>query len=143
MQKTTILKPGEFERNWYIVDAGGKTLGRLAARIASVLRGKYKPGYAPHMDVGDFVVVVNASKVFVSGKKKEDKMYWRYTGYHGGLHLTNLKHAMEKDPTFPLRNAVKGMLPHNRLGRRLLKKLKIYPEAAHPHAAQKPEPLEL
>lgn len=143
MQKTTILKPGEFQRDWYVVDAEGKTLGRLAARIAMVLRGKNKPGYSPHMDVGDFVVIVNASKINVTGNKVEDKKYWRYTGYHGGLRLTSLKQAMEKDPTLVVRKAVKGMLPHNKLGRKLIKKLKVYEGATHPHEAQKPELLEI
>ncbi len=143
MQKTTILKEGEFERNWYVVDASGKTLGRLATRIANVLRGKTKPGYAPHMDVGDFVVVVNASRVHVTGNKREDKTYWSHTGYSGGLKLTSLKDKMEKDPTFVVRNAVRGMLPHNKLGRRLLKKLKVYGGEKHPHAAQQPQPLEM
>ncbi len=143
MQKTTILKPGEFHRDWYVVDADGKTLGRLAARIAMVLRGKNKPGYSPHMDVGDFVVIVNASKINVTGNKAEDKKYWRYTGYHGGLRLTSLKEAMQKDPTIVVRKAVKGMLPHNKLGRKLIKKLKVYGGATHPHEAQKPEVLEI
>jgi len=142
MQKTTMLKPGEFEKNWYVVDASGKTLGRLATRVASILRGKTKPGYAPHMDIGDFVVIVNASRIHVTGNKKEDKVYWSYTGYTGGLRLSNLKDKMEKDPTFAVTNAVKGMLPHNKLGRRLLKKLKVYAGAEHPHKAQMPQPLE-
>ena len=139
MQKTTILKQGQFERNWFIVDASGKTLGRLASKVASVLRGKGKPGYAPFMDVGDFVIVVNAEKVHVTGNKRENKTYWRYTGYPGGLRLTVFKDAISKDPTFVIQHAVKGMLPHNRLGRRLLKKLKIYAGPEHPHAAQKPQ----
>jgi large subunit ribosomal protein L13 len=143
MQRTTVLKPGDYERKWYIVDASGKTLGRLATGIASVLRGKNKPGYAPYMDVGDFVVVVNASKVHVTGNKREDKTYWRHTGYSGGLHLTSFKDMMDKDPTFAVRNAVKGMLPHNKLGRRLLKKMKVYAGDKHPHEAQKPESLAL
>jgi len=142
MQRTTVFKPGQVERSWYVVDASGKTLGRLASRVASVLRGKNKPSYIPFMDTGDFVIVVNASKVHVTGKKREMKTYWRYTGYPGGLRLTSFKDAMAKDPTFAIRNAVKGMLPHNRLGRRLLKKLKIYGGPVHPHQAQKPQPLE-
>ncbi len=143
MQKTTMLKPGEFERKWYLVDANGKTLGRLATTIATILRGKNKPGFAPHMDIGDFIVVVNASKITVTGNKMEDKNYWSYTGYSGGMRLTSLKVKMEKDPAFPLKNAVKGMLPHNKLGRRLLKKLKVYAGAEHPHKAQSPEAIEL
>lgn len=141
MQKTTVLKPGEYERKWYVVDADGMTLGRLASRVAAVLRGKHKPGYVPYHDVGDFVVVVNASKVHVTGAKREQKTYWRYTGYPSGLRLTKLKDAMDKDPTFAIMHAVKGMLPHNKLGRRQLKKLKIYADGSHPHAAQKPEEL--
>jgi large subunit ribosomal protein L13 len=143
MQKTTVLKPGEFERNWYVVDASGKTLGRLATRIAGILRGKNKPGYAPHMDVGDYVVVINADKIHVSGNKLEDKTYWSHTKYPGGIRLTSLKEKMEKDPTFALTNAVRGMLPHNRLGRRLLKKLRVYSGDKHPHKAQQPEVLEI
>jgi large subunit ribosomal protein L13 len=143
MQKTTILKRDQIERNWYVVDASSKTLGRLATRIASVLRGKNKPGFAPHMDVGDFVIVVNASKIHVTGKKRQDKTYWRYTGYPSGLRLTSFKDTLARDPSFVIKNAVKGMLPHNRLGRRLLKKLKVYSGPAHPHEAQKPVPLEL
>ncbi|MBU8920634.1 MAG: 50S ribosomal protein L13 [Bacteroidales bacterium] len=142
MQKTTILKDGEFEKNWYFIDASGKTLGRLATRIATVLRGKHKPGYSPHMDIGDFIVVVNASKIHVTGNKREDKQYWSHTGYPGGLKLISFKEKMEKDPTFAVKNAVKGMLPHNKLGRRLLKKLKVYGGTEHPHKAQQPEPLE-
>lgn len=143
MQKTTMLKPGEFDRNWYLVDASGKTLGRLATRVASILRGKTKPGYSPHMDIGDFIVIVNASRIHVTGNKKEDKIYWSHSGYTGGIRFTNLKDKMEKDPTFAVTNAVKGMLPHNKLGKRLLKKLKVYAGAEHPHKAQMPEPLEL
>jgi large subunit ribosomal protein L13 len=143
MQKTSILKPGQFERRWHVVDASGKTLGRLATRIASVLRGKHKPGYVPFMDVGDFVIVVNASKIHVTGKKRENKSYWRYTGYPSGLRLTSYKDAMAKNPAFVITHAVKGMLPHNRLGRKLLKKLKVYAGPEHPHKAQRPQPLEM
>jgi large subunit ribosomal protein L13 len=142
MQKTTILRAEQSEKNWYVVDAAGKTLGRLATRVATVLRGKGNPGYAPFMDSGDFVIVVNAEKIRVTGNKGQDKIYWRHSGYPAGLKLTNYDDVMAKDPTFPLRNAVKGMLPHNRLGRRLLKKLKIYAGPNHPHEAQKPVPLE-
>lgn len=143
MQRTTILKRDQVERDWYVVDASGKTLGRLAARVAIVLRGKDNPGYVPFMDNGGFVIVVNADKVHVTGNKREDKTYWSHTGYPGGLKLSSLKEKMEKDPTFAIRNAVKGMLPHNRLGRRLLKKLKIYAGPNHPHEAQQPKQLEL
>ena len=142
MQKTTILKDGDFEKNWYLVDARGKTLGRLASRIATVLRGKHKPGYSPHMDIGDFIVVVNASEIHVTGNKREDKQYWSHTGYPGGLKLISFQDKMKKDPTFAVKNAVKGMLPRNKLGRRLLKKLKVYGGTEHPHKAQQPEVLE-
>lgn len=143
MQKTTILKDGEFTKNWFVVDASGKTLGRLATRVASVLRGKTKPGYSPHMDIGDHIIIVNASRIHVTGNKSEDKTYWSHSGYPGGLKVTTLKEKMEKDPTFAVRHAVKGMLPHNKLGRRLLKKLKVYAGSEHPHKAQKPETMEL
>jgi large subunit ribosomal protein L13 len=143
MQKTTVLKQGEFERDWYVVDASGKTLGRLATRVATILRGKNKPGFAPHMDVGDFVIVVNADKVRVTGNKMEDKTYWSHTQYPGGIRLVSMKHKMEKDPTFAVTNAIKGMLPHNKLGRRLLKKLKVYAGEKHPHESQQPKALEL
>lgn len=143
MQKTTVLKQGQYERNWFVIDADGKTLGRLASKVATVLRGKGKPGYAPFMDIGDFVIVVNADKVHVTGRKREQKHYWRYTGYPGGLRLTSFREALAKDSTFVIRHAVKGMLPHNRMGRRLLKKLKVYAGPKHPHAAQKPEALEM
>ncbi len=143
MQRTTILRPEQVERKWFVVDAGGKTLGRLATRVASVLRGKTKPEYVPFMDTGDFVIVVNASKIHVTGKKREDKVYWRHTGYPGGLKLTCFKDMMEKDPTFAVRHAIRGMLPHNKLGRRLLKKLKIYAGSEHPHKAQQPRQLDV
>jgi large subunit ribosomal protein L13 len=143
MQKTTVLKPGEFEKDWYIVDASGKTLGRLATKVATVLRGKHKPGYAPHMDVGDFVIIVNAGKVRVTGSKVEDKIYWSHSNYPGGLKLASYREKMEKDPTFVLRNAVRGMLPHNRLGRRLLKKLRVYAGGDHPHKSQQPKELQV
>ena len=142
MQKTTMLRSDQVERKWHVVDASGKVLGRLATMIASVLRGKTKPGYAPFMDTGDFVIVVNASKVLVTGRKRENKTYWHYTGYPSGLRLTSFKDAIDRDPTFVIKHAVKGMLPHNRLGRRLLKKLKVYAGPEHPHKAQKPQPLE-
>jgi large subunit ribosomal protein L13 len=143
MQKTTILRPGEFERDWYIVDASGKTLGRLATRVATILRGKHKPGFARHMDVGDFVIVVNAEKIHVTGNKMEDKTYWSHTKYPGGIRLTKLKDKMEKDPTFAVTNAIKGMVPHNKLGRKVLKKLKVYAGAKHPHESQQPKELAL
>ncbi len=143
MKRTTIIKKDQVDRKWLLVDAEGKTLGRLASRIATILRGKNKPSFVPFMDVGDFVVVINADNIVFTGNKLMDKKYWRHRGYPGGLKRFNLKQIMEKDPTFVLRNAVKGMLPHNRLGRRQIKKLKIYAGPDHPHQAQKPEKVEV
>jgi len=143
MNRTTIISNDEFDKKWYVVDADGKTLGRMASKIASVLRGKNKPFFASHMDTGDFVIVLNARDVYVSGNKRADKKYWRHSGYLGGLTQTTYEEMMKKDPTFAVKNAVKGMLPHNKLGRRMLKKLKVYPGSEHPHKAQQPEILEL
>jgi large subunit ribosomal protein L13 len=140
MQKTWNAKPGEIERQWYLVDAEGKTLGRLATEIAETLRGKRKPQYTPHVDTGDFVVVVNAEKIAVTGKKLDDKMYYRHSGYPGGLRSRPLREELARRPTEVLRKAVKGMLPRNRLGRAQLRKLKIYAGAEHPHDAQAPKP---
>ena len=141
--KTWNAKPGEIDRLWYVVDAEGKTLGRLATQIAETLRGKGKPEYTPHVDTGDFVVVVNAEKITVTGKKLDDKIYYRHSGYPGGLKSRPLRDELERRPTEVLRKAVKGMLPRNRLGRAQLRKLKIYAGPDHPHAAQKPEPMEV
>jgi large subunit ribosomal protein L13 len=143
MQKTWNAKPGEVARDWYVVDAEGQTLGRLATRIADTLRGKDKPQYTPHTDTGDFVVVVNAEKVAVTGKKMEEKMYRRHSGYPGGLKERPLRVQLERRPTDVLRKAVKGMLPRNRLARQQLLKLKIYAGPEHPHEAQAPKPLDL
>jgi large subunit ribosomal protein L13 len=131
------------ERDWYVVDAEGKTLGRLATQIADVLRGKRKPTYTPHVDVGDFVIVVNAEKVAVTGDKREKKLYWRHSGYPGGIRYQTLGTLLEKRPEEVIRRAVKGMLPRNRLARQQLRKLKVYAGADHPHQAQKPEQLEI
>jgi large subunit ribosomal protein L13 len=131
------------ERNWVVVDAEGKTLGRLATQIADLLRGKRKPTYTPHVDVGDFVVVVNAEKVAVTGNKLEAKRYWRHSGYPGGIRSRTLGEMLERRPEEVIRKAVKGMLPRNRLARRQLRKLKVYAGPEHPHAAQKPEPMEI
>jgi large subunit ribosomal protein L13 len=139
--KTYSAKPGEIARTWYVVDADGQTLGRLATRIADTLRGKRKPQYTPHVDTGDFVVVVNAERVRVTGKKLQDKMYYRHSGYHGGLKERTLAQMLEQRPEEVLRLAVKGMLPRNRLGRAQLRKLKIYAGPEHPHEAQAPTPL--
>jgi large subunit ribosomal protein L13 len=143
MQKTWNAKRGEVERQWYLVDAEGKTLGRLATVIAETLRGKRKPQYTPHVDTGDFVVVVNAEKIAVTGKKLDDKMYYRHSGYPGGLRSRPLREELARRPTEVLRKAVKGMLPRNRLGRAQLRKLKIYAGTEHPHDAQAPKPLPL
>jgi large subunit ribosomal protein L13 len=131
------------ERSWYVVDAQGKTLGRLATQIANVLRGKRKPTYTPHVDVGDFVIVVNAEKVAVTGDKREKKLYWRNSGYPGGIRSRTLGDLLEKRPEEVIRRAVKGMLPRNRLARQQLRKLKVYAGPDHPHQAQKPEQLEI
>ena len=141
--KSYMARPLEVERRWYVVDAEGKTLGRLATEIAKVLRGKNKPQYTPHIDTGDFVVVVNAEKVVVTGKKAEQKVYRRHSGYPGGLKTTTYERMMERQPTEILRKAVKGMMPDTRLARQQLRKLKIYAGPEHPHAAQSPQELEV
>ncbi len=138
------LKPQGIEGDWYIVDAEGKTLGRLASQVASVLRGKHKPYYSPHLDTGDYVIVVNAEKVRVTGDKLRQKMYYRHSGYPGGFRAVSLGDMLKRKPEAVIENAVKGMLPHNRLGRRLRRKLKVYSGPNHPpHAAQEPKPLEI
>ena len=141
--KTWNAKAGDIERHWYVVDAEGKTLGRLATQIAETLRGKRKPQYTPHIDTGDFVVVVNAEKIAVTGKKLDDKMYHRHSGYPGGLRSRPLREELARRPTEVLRKAVKGMLPRNRLARAQLRKLKIYAGGSHPHSAQQPTTLEI
>jgi large subunit ribosomal protein L13 len=141
--KTWNAKPGEVARDWYLVDAEGQTLGRLATRIADTLRGKDKAQYTPHVDTGDFVVVVNAEKIAVTGKKLDEKRYYRHSGYPGGLRSRTLRDQLERRPTDVLRKAVKGMLPRNRLARTQLTKLKIYAGPEHPHEAQAPKPLNL
>jgi large subunit ribosomal protein L13 len=141
--KSYMARPLEVERRWYVVDAEGQTLGRLATEIARLLRGKNKPQYTPHVDTGDFVVVVNAEKVVVTGKKAEQKVYRRHSGYPGGLKETSYEQMMERRPTEILRRAVKGMMPKNRLARQQLRKLKIYAGPEHPHAAQDPQPYEV
>jgi large subunit ribosomal protein L13 len=141
--KTWNAKPGEVERRWYLVDAEGKTLGRLATRIADTLRGKDKAQYTPHVDTGDFVVVVNAEKITVTGTKLDDKRYWRHSGYPGGIRSRTLREELDRRPTEVIRRAVKGMLPRNRLARAQLTKLKVYAGPDHPHEAQAPQPLKL
>jgi large subunit ribosomal protein L13 len=143
MMKSYMARPLEVERKWYVVDAEGQTLGRLATEIATILRGKNKPQYTPHVDTGDFVVVVNAEKVVVTGRKAEQKVYRRHSGYPGGLKETSYEQMMERRPTEILRRAVKGMMPKNRLARQQLRKLKIYAGPEHPHAAQNPQELEV
>jgi large subunit ribosomal protein L13 len=131
------------DRKWYVVDASGQVLGRLASRVAGILRGKHKPQYAPHIDVGDHVIVVNASKIVLTGKKTGQKEMTRYSGYAGGLKRIGYEKLMAERPEFVVEKAIKGMLPHTRLGRKMAKKLRVYREATHPHEAQKPETLEL
>jgi large subunit ribosomal protein L13 len=140
--KTYSAKPGEVTREWYLVDAEGKTLGRLATQIADTLRGKRKPQFTPHVDTGDFVIVVNAEKIHVTGNKLDQKRYYRHSGYPGGLRSRTLREQLERRPTEVLRVAVKGMLPKNRLARQQITKLKIYAGPEHPHEAQSPKPLE-
>lgn len=141
--KTYSARKGEVERNWWVVDASDKTLGRLAARIAKVLQGKNKPVYTPHIDTGDFVVVINAGKVRVTGKKNTQKSYHRHSGYPGGARSHTLREMLQKHPDRVIRQAVKGMLPKNRLARQQLRKLKVYAGAEHPHAAQMPQQMDL
>ena len=137
--KTTSVRSNEINRDWFVVDAEGHTLGRLASEIAQILRGKKKPFFTPHMDMGDFVVVINADKIKVSGKKEEDKSYFRHSGYPGGITQISLKQVRQVYPERIIMNAVKGMLPHNRLGRKLLTHLKVYSGELHPHTAQQPQ----
>jgi large subunit ribosomal protein L13 len=141
--KTYVARPSTREREWLLVDAADRTLGRLATQIADALRGKRKPEYTPHIDTGDFVIVVNAEKVAVTGNKREAKMYHRHSGYPGGLRSRSLEVMLARRPEEVIRLAVRGMLPKNRLGRQQLRKLKIYAGPDHPHEAQKPRPVEL
>ena len=138
-----MASPSTVERKWYVVDAEGKTLGRLASEVANVLRGKNKPIYTPHIDTGDYVIVVNAEKVKVTGKKLEQKIYYHHSEYVGGMKETTLKEMMQKKPEFVITHAVKGMLPKGPLGRQMLKKLHVYAGPEHNHAAQKPETLDI
>lgn len=141
--RTYSAKPQEVERTWYVIDAQGQTLGRLASRVATLLRGKHKPSYTPHVDCGDFVIVVNAAKVHVTGQKMDQKIYYRHSGYPGGLKEITLRRQLQIFPERVLEAAVRGMLPKNKLGRKMFKKLKVYAGAEHPHAAQQPQTLEL
>ncbi len=141
MLKTHAVKSSEIQRQWYVVDATGKPLGRLATRIATILRGKHKPMYSPHLDVGDYVVVVNAEKVALTGRKLTQKVYRRHSGYPGGLKTVPVAQMLEKHPTRVIEHAVRGMLPKNALGDHMAKKLKVYAGPEHPHAAQQVQPL--
>lgn len=143
--RTYSAKPQEAAetRAWWVVDAEGQPLGRIASKVATVLRGKHKPTFTPHVDTGDFVVVINAAKVKATGNKLDQKQYYRHSGYVGHLKATNLRDALDKNPEMPIKHAVKGMLPKNILGRQLLKKLKVYAGSEHPHAAQLPQELSL
>jgi len=141
--KTDSIKSSEIIRNWYVVDAKNHTLGRLASEVAQILRGKNKVNYTPHMDMSDFIVIINAEKVILTGNKENSKEYWRHTGYPGGQKTVSYKKMLEENPDRVISNAVKGMLPHNKLGRKLLKHLKVYQGTNHPHSAQSPQKLEI
>jgi large subunit ribosomal protein L13 len=141
--KTYTLKKEDVEKKWYIIDARNKVLGRVASRAAAILRGKHKPAYTPHVDMGDNVIILNADKVLLTGSKASKKIYYHHTSYPGGLKQISFLDMMKKDPTFALRSAIKGMLPKNRLGRKQLMHVKIYAGENHPHQAQKPEKLEV
>jgi large subunit ribosomal protein L13 len=142
-QKTPTPKPEEIERRWYIVDADGQVLGRLASEVARILRGKHKPIYTPHIDCGDGVIVINAARVRLTGKKAEEKTYFRHSGYVGGAKHIPFKRMIERRPDWVIRRAVRGMLPKSNLGREMLKKLRVYEGAEHPHEGLQPEPLEI
>ena len=139
--KTTALRSQDIEQKWYLIDCSNQTLGRLSVRVANILRGKTKPEYTPNADVGDFVVLINAKNIKVTGSKNENKIYYSHSGYPGGIKQINFKDLLEKDPEKVLRNSVKGMLPKNKLNRQIIKKLKIYSDEVHPHEAQNPEVL--
>lgn len=143
MRTTYMAKPGEVERKWYIVDAQGQTLGRLASEVASIIRGKHKPQFTPHVDTGDFVIVINAEKIVLSGNKLQDKKYYSHSGYTGGLKVTSAQEMLNKRPERMLERAIHGMLPKNRLGNAMKLKLKVYAGSDHPHQAQQPEVWEL
>jgi large subunit ribosomal protein L13 len=142
-QRTFQAKKEDLDKKWYVVDATGKTLGRLASQVAAILRGKHKPTFTPHVDTGDYVIVINADKVRLTGRKLQQKMYYRHSGYAGGLRRTTAQEMLERRPERLIELAVWGMLPHNRLGRRQIRKLKVYRGDTHPHEAQQPEVLEI
>lgn len=141
--KTFTAKPHEIQRKWFVVDAQGQTLGRLATQVATILRGKHKPIYTPHVDCGDHVIVINANKINVTGQKLDQKIYYRHSGYPGGLKQVTLRRRLQTHPERVIESAVRGMLPKNRLGRKMFKKLKVYAGPDHPHGAQQPKPLDL
>ncbi len=143
MEKTFVTKEQDVQREWFVVDAAGQTLGRLSTRVAQILRGKHKPMYSPSIDAGDYVVVVNAERIHVTGRKLDQKIYYRHSRYPGGLKEITLRNQLQKHPTRVIEHAVRGMLPKNRLGRRMIKKLKVYAGPDHPHEAQLPQSLEL
>ncbi|MCL1837583.1 MAG: 50S ribosomal protein L13 [Treponema sp.] len=141
--KTVFVKPESAERKWFVIDAEGKILGRVAAKVASIVRGKTKANFTPHQEMGDYVVIVNADKVAVSGRKAQQKMYYRHSGYVGGLKASNFEKLIARHPTQPMENAIKGMLPKGPLGRKLARNAKVYAGAAHPHGAQNPTAIEV
>lgn len=139
--KTIFINPEKIEKKWFLIDAEGKTLGRVAEKASNILRGKHKPCFAPHQEVGDYVIIINAEKINVTGRKRRDKIYYRHSGYPGGLTAETFEQTIARKPTYPLEHAIKGMLPKNSLGRKLFKNAKIYAGGDHPHTAQQPEPL--
>ncbi|MBI1376946.1 MAG: 50S ribosomal protein L13 [Frankiales bacterium] len=141
--RTYTPRPGDVERQWHVIDATDVVLGRLATQAATLLRGKHKPTFAPHVDTGDFVIIVNADKVALTGSKKQQKLDYRHSGYPGGLRATSYTELLETNPRRAVEKAVKGMLPHNKLGRQVIKKLKVYAGPEHPHGAQQPQPFEI
>ena len=141
--KTEYIKEKELDKKWYLIDADNKTLGRLSSKVSQMLRGKNKVNFTPHMDMGDFVVIINADKIKLTGKKSDNKFYFKHTGFPGGAKKSSIKSIRESNPEFIIFNAVKGMLPHNKLGSKIIKHLKVYAGDAHPHLSQKPEKIEI
>lgn len=141
--KTLVVKPQDVERKWYVIDADGVVLGKLAVQVATLLRGKHKPEFTPYQELGDYVIVVNAEKIAVTGRKRSGKTYYRHSGYPGGITATPFAKALKKNAAFPVEHAVRGMLPKNRMGRKLFTNMKVYVGPEHPHEAQKPEKIEL
>jgi len=143
LMKTYLAKPGEVQRKWYVIDAEGKVLGRLASQVAAILRGKHKPEFTPNVDCGDHVIIINADKVLLTGKKDENKIHYRHSLYPGGLKEIKYSHLLKTKPEYAISRTIWGMLPHNRLGRKMITKLRVYRGSEHPHAAQRPEKLEI